>query len=708
MSDYLAEANDEFQSLEEEPMSLGEFLEECQEDPSIASHSVRYLLEAIDSCGTRTVIEKGQEIDRYRFFDDPYGDGEHAILGNSKMLNEFVAKLRNIASDRGDVDKIIWFEGPTACGKSELKRCLISGLRGYSKKDEGKRYTIEWRADKHHDDWYRSPVNSNPLTLLPEQTRQKFLDDINADEDYAIRVNSSIDPFSKETISILKDKQDRSQNDLFKRITSNDHLRISRYIVDEGQGIGVLHAEDTGSVKERLVGGWLEKGRTTDLHHRGSRNPHYFSYDGVLAQGNTLISIIEEGLHHTDLIHKLLNIIEEDAVKLDKKTRMEIDTILMIMSNPDFEEEVNQYQDKKDGDPYKSLRRRLDKYKFQYLTNYTLETLLLRRKLTESNEVWECYGEEAMEKAAEPLHVYDCELSPHTLEAAAVYDVMTRSRHVNSHDSFLEAMEKGFSLSLNGKRNIVEEIPEDDLERCGDQGIPVTFTMDVIAEMAEENDLIMPYQIVDEIQESIGESSIFSSREITGYQSTASIVQDYVIDQLGYDVLDAMVGDEWIDIDEVENYINDVLDWKDWMEGRIDEKKHDPYKLKDIEQKFFSADSGEYDSDGEAKSIITAFRENRIINALNRHIYDNKQSKDDIDYMEIPEVQYILQPNDWSFVDHVYPNFNARQWESPASNSETEEVKEKTIRRMQKLYGYSEESAERASYYILTGGYYGH
>jgi non-specific serine/threonine protein kinase len=153
----------------------------------MAAGSAAYLLGAIESLGTRTVVEEGTERERYRFFDDPHNGGEHAVLGNTAVLNAFVDDLRTLAAGRGKDEKIHWFDGPTATGKSELKRCLVNGLREYSKTEAGRRYTVEWNiagvsdggnlgygpAQEHEDDWYESPVptRSSPSGSTPTWTR---------------------------------------------------------------------------------------------------------------------------------------------------------------------------------------------------------------------------------------------------------------------------------------------------------------------------------------------------------------------------------------------------------------------------------------------------------------------------------------------------------------------------------------------------------
>ena len=131
--EYIGCADEALEETYEPPMSLEEYVETIFETPSTAAHASKYLLSAIEAAGTRTVVEEGERKQRYRFFDDPHNDGEHAILGNTEVLNDFVDDLRSIAARRGKEEKILWLDGPTATGKSELKRCLVNGLREHSK-----------------------------------------------------------------------------------------------------------------------------------------------------------------------------------------------------------------------------------------------------------------------------------------------------------------------------------------------------------------------------------------------------------------------------------------------------------------------------------------------------------------------------------------------------------------------------------------------
>ncbi|MEF8841675.1 MAG: kinase anchor protein, partial [Haloarculaceae archaeon] len=83
--DYIRRGDESLRDTYEAPMGLGEYVDAVFENPRIASHASKYLLEAIEAAGTRRVVEEGEEKERYRFFDDPHNDGEHAILGNTEV-----------------------------------------------------------------------------------------------------------------------------------------------------------------------------------------------------------------------------------------------------------------------------------------------------------------------------------------------------------------------------------------------------------------------------------------------------------------------------------------------------------------------------------------------------------------------------------------------------------------------------------------------
>jgi non-specific serine/threonine protein kinase len=741
-NDYIRAGDEELSGAYEEPMSLEAYVERALSRPSIASHAPKYLLEAIESMGTRTVIEEGEERERYRFFDDPANDGEHAILGNTDVLNGFVDDLRTIAADRGKREKIIWFDGPTATGKSELKRCLINGLREYSKTEAGRRYTVEWNVASatedrglsygdgvdREDDWYESPVQSHPLSVFPDGVRASILEDLNEDDHVPTRVEADLDPFCREAYDVLEERYRRSGGtNLFSAITDPDHLRVKNYVVDVGQGIGVLHSEDDGSPKERLVGSWMP-GMLRELDSRGRKNPQAFSYDGVLSQGNGLLTIVEDASQHADLLRNLLNVPDEGRVKLDKGIGMDIDTQLLIISNPDLDVELDQYADRNGRDPLKALKRRLDKHEFGYLTNLSLEAELIRRELTSETAVWEAEGyADLEERVREGLTLsmrdgrggaVERELAPHTVEAAALYSVVTR---LDGEDTPGKRglVEKALLFDQGYLQEGDERIDADEFEFDGDDGshgIPVTYTRDVIADLLQSDAdrqhpdlpverIAMPDDVLDAMAEGLSDAPVFSRAEAAEYENRLAVVKSHVYDRQEADVLDALLAEKGVDEATVAEYVEHVFAWanEEQVDGDRGPTDPDPLLMKVFETEHLGRFGGGAYSGANPTDRVEEFRREKVITAINRYAWENRDEDfaiENVDVSDIPVIRAVLDAHDWGDVKRLFEGFDPAQWTDPPSGTETERCKERTLEHLRER-GYSPASAELTSRKVM-------
>jgi non-specific serine/threonine protein kinase len=745
--DYLRDADDRLRGAYEEPMSLAEYVDAAFEQPRIASHASKYLLEAIESMGTRTVVEEGEQRERYRFFDDPANEGEHAVLGNTRVLNSFVDDLRTIAANRGKGEKIIWFDGPTATGKSELKRCLINGLREYSKTDEGRRYTVEWNVASSSDtrglsyggeyeaesdeDWYESPVQAHPLSVFPAAVRRDLLRDLNdsATEHVPIAVEEELDPFCREAYTYLEEQYRRAGREgLFSAVADPRHLRVKNYVVDVGRGIGVLHSEDDGSPKERLVGSWMP-GMLRELDSRGRKNPQAFSYDGVLSQGNSLLTIVEDATQHSDLLQKLLNVPDEGHVKLDKGIGMDIDTQLVIISNPDLGVELDKYADRNGRDPLKALKRRLDKHEFGYLTNLSLETELIRRELTNETEVWDVDDyDDLAERIREPLTlkvrggdgaVRTLELSPHAVEAAAVYSVVTRldaDDLPSGYDLVDKAMlfDRGW-IQEGDDRRTADDF-EFDGEGDGTHGVPVTFTRDVIADLLYEDrdrthpdlrveHVVTPTDVLDAMAAGLSEAPVFSRAEVSEYESRLAVVKDYVFERQETDVLDALLAEKGVEEATVEEYVEHVFAWDagDTVETDRGPVDPDPLLMKLFETEHLGRFSAAEYAGNDPSEAVERFRREKVITALNRYAWENRDeefSVEAVDLSEVPVIRAVLDSHTWEDVRRLFEDFDPSQWDDPPTGTETERLKRRTIEVMCDR-GYTPASAELTSRAVM-------
>jgi non-specific serine/threonine protein kinase len=736
--DYIRASDEELSGTYEEPMSLAEYVDVAIERPSVAAHAPKYLLQAIESMGTRTVIEAGERRERYRFFDDPANGGEHAVLGNTAVLNGFVDDLRTIAADRGKGEKIIWFDGPTATGKSELKRCLINGLREYSKTDAGRRYTVEWNvasgteerglsygdAVTTEDDWYESPVQSHPLSVFPPGVRASILDELDAEGHVATRVDAELDPFSREAYATLEERyRNADGRNLFSSITDPRHLRVKNYVVDVGRGIGVLHAEDDGTPKERLVGSWMP-GMLRALDSRGRKNPQAFSYDGVLSQGNGLLTIVEDASQHADLLRTLLNVPDEGRVKLDKGIGMDVDTQLLVISNPDLDVELDKYADRNGRDPLKALKRRLDRHDFAYLTTLSLEAELIRRELTSETAVWTAEGYadlDARVRDGLTLSVrdrsrgeVDRELAPHAVEAAALYSVVTRLDAERLPDD-LTLVETALLFDQGYLQDGDERIDADAFEFDGDDGthgIPVTYTRDGIADLLQTDadrrhpDLpvervVMPDDVLDAMADGLADAPVFSRAEATEYENRLAPVKSYVFDRQEADVLEALLAEKRVDADTVADYVEHVFAWANDGSVQTDRGPVDPDPL--LMKVFETEHLGRFGESAYEEATPTdrveTFRHEKVITAINRYAWENRDEDfavADVDVTELPVLRAVLDAHDWGDVGRLFDDFDPAQWTDPPAGTETERLKRATLARLREA-GYSPAAA------VLTG-----
>ncbi|SDQ98540.1 PrkA family serine protein kinase [Natronobacterium texcoconense] len=750
-NDYVTEADRELEATYEEPMSLAAYVDRIFENPTIASHASKYLLEAIEAAGTRTVVEEGEEKERYRFFDDPHNGGEHAILGNTEVLNGFVDDLRSIAAGRAKDEKIIWFEGPTATGKSELKRCLVNGLREYSKTPDGRRYTLEWNVATaqsgerglsygsdptagDEQNWYESPVQTHPLSAFPEEVRERILEDLNGelDDHVPVRVDTELDPFSREAYDYLEERYRRNgEKELFSAISDENHLRVKNYVVDVGQGVGVLHSEDEGRPKERLVGSWMH-GMLQELDSRGRKNPQAFSYDGVLSQGNGVLTIVEDAAQHADLLQKLLNVPDEQSVKLDKGIGMDVDTQMLIISNPDLEAQLNQHADRNGMDPLKALKRRLDKHRFGYLTNLSLESELIRRELTNETEVWEANGyDELEERIREPVtvtikdqdgDVRTQEFAPHAIEAAALYAVVTRLDEEDLPNGLdlvdkAKIYDQGY-LQEGDTRREKEEFDFDDDGADGEHGIPVTYTRDTLAELLQTDrdrhhaelpveNVVMPRDVLNAMAEGLANAPVFSAGERSEFENRVVPVKNYVYDRQEADVIEAIMYDKRVDEETVAEYVEHVYAWETeepLYNDRGERVEPDPLKMKLFEVEHLGRFS-EADYEGNLpRESVRNFRREKVITSLNRHAWEHRNedfSVEDVDLTAIPVIKSVLESHDWDDVRRTFEDFDPRQWDDPPSDTETETVKENTIETLIEEFDYSEASAELTSRHVM-------
>src|SRR5262249_18551900 len=147
------------------------------------------------------------------FFKDEDGGGQNAIFGLDIPLMRLVHVLKAAAEGYGPEKRVILLHGPVGSSKSTIARLLKQGIEKYSRTPDGALYSFDWvnlqgpeRAGKESDR-FASPMNEEPLRLIPPEWRQKCIDDIGLSNDqFRVRVDGDLDPASRFVLKHLLTK----------------------------------------------------------------------------------------------------------------------------------------------------------------------------------------------------------------------------------------------------------------------------------------------------------------------------------------------------------------------------------------------------------------------------------------------------------------------------------------------------------------------
>jgi predicted Ser/Thr protein kinase len=201
---------------------------------------------------------------------------------------------------------------------------------------------------------------------------------------------------------------------------------------------------------------------------------------------------------------------------------------------------------------------------------------------------------------------------------------------------------------------------------------------------------------------------VFSPSERTEFENRLVPVKNHVFGEQEDDVLEAIMREKRVDQSTVEEYIEHVYAWVEGERIENDRGEYvdpDPLKLKVFEVEHLGRfDEADYDGT-DPESSVEEFRRDKVVTALNRHAWRNRDEEfraGDVNPKEIPVIKAVLGSHDWDDVRRTHEDFDPSQWDDPPSGTETEAVKERTIRNMQELFDYSEASAELTSRHVMS------
>lgn len=516
-----------------------DYLDMVIESPQLARTAFQRMYDMIAGYGSRQFKEYKKEITHWNFFDDPIEGGKDAIFGLDVHLMKLVNTMKAAAAGYGPEKRVILLHGPVGSSKSTIARLLKKGLEVYSKTPEGAMYTYSWvnlAEVLKMEDVMRSPMNQEPLYLIPPERRDAVLAVINKGRDRAnqVRMEGDLSPACRYVYTEL---MKHYQGDWEKLI--RNHVKIHRLVLSERDriGIGTFQPKDeknqdstelTGDINYRKI---AEYGSDSD--------PRAFNFDGEFNIANRgMIEFIEVLKLDVAFLYDLLTASQEHKIKPKKFAQCDIDEVIIGHTNePEYKKlQSNEFME--------ALRDRTVKIDVPYIT-----------KLNEEVKIYE--------KSFNLNTVPHIHIAPHTLEMAAMWAVLTRLEEPKKAN--LTLMQK---LKLyNGKTT--QQFTEDNVKelrkeavREGLDGISPRYIQDKISSglvLDKGKGCINPFIVLNEMESGLKGHSLINDEELRKrYRELLSEVKREYEDIVKHEVQRAISADENA-IDKLcGNYIDNI------------------------------------------------------------------------------------------------------------------------------------------------------
>lgn len=512
--------------------SFAEYLEIVKRRPEVTRSSFQRLYDMITSYGSYQVGHPKENLVRYRFFDDPAGDGHDAIFGLTRSLTELVNVLKSAALKYGTERRVLLLHGPVGSSKSTIARLLKRGLERYSRTDEGALYTFGWKEEDGSILW--DPMNGEPLQLVPPEHRQAVCDWINTDLDaeHQVEIVGEVCPLSR---FIYRDRLESAEGDWTKVL---EGVVVRRLLLSEADriGIGTFQPKDEKNQDSTEL--------TGDINFRkiavyGSESdPRAFNFDGEFNIANRgMIEFIEVLKLDVAFLYDLLGASQEHKIKPKKFAQTDIDTVIIGHTNePEFRRlQSNEFME--------ALRDRTIKIDVPYVTRLDDEVRIYEKD----------YNNRRVKK----------HIAPHTLETAAMWAVLTRLEQPNNAGlTLLQKLKLYNGKTLPGftTDNVMQLRRE--ARREGMLGISPRYVQDKISNALVANSTatsLNPFMVMKELEEGLTHHSLIPSEESRNqYKQLISVVKDEYTDIVKNEVQRAIAADEEALTRLCANYIDNV------------------------------------------------------------------------------------------------------------------------------------------------------
>ncbi len=654
--------------------SFNDYLELLKKNPKVTRNAYQRMYDMVIEAGTEEYIDFKKHIVRYKFFDDIPNDGKDAVFGLDVQLMKFVNVLKAAALGYGTEKRVILLHGPVGSAKSTICRMLKKGLEAYSQTENGAMYTFEWVDEGGKLEGllgkdvriYQSPMNEEPLLLIPDNMRQALTEEINRGQDgeFRMKISGELCPPSR---FIFKNLMERYNGDLMKVLS---HVRVKRLFVSEADrvGIGTFQPKDeknqdstelTGDINYRKI---AEYGSDSD--------PRAFNFDGEFNVANRgMIEFVEVLKLDVAFLYDLLGASQEHRIKPKKFAQTHIDEVIIGHTNEP------EYRRLQDNEFMEALRDRTVKIDIPYITRLKQEVNIYKKDFNSQK-------------------LRGISIAPHTIEMAAMWAILTRLEKPKKAN--LTRLQK---LKLyNGKT--VANYTEDNVKelrkettREGLDGISPRYIQDKLSNalvMAQQMNKgsVNPFMVMNELESGLKNHSLISNEEKKQeYRELLGVVKQEYEEIIKGEVQRAISADEGALQRLCGNYIDNIKAYtqKEKVRNLFTAVDDDPDErlMRAIEEKIEIPESRKDD-----------FRR-EIMNYIGALSLDNKK----FNYKMNERLHKALE---LKLFEDQKDSIKLTSLVSSVTDKETQEKIEVVKSRLIKDFGYDEISATDVLHYVAS------
>ena len=611
-----------------EAKSFEWYLDAVYEDPRIARNAHQRVADMFDHYGTDYDEDAG--VVEYRMAsEDPLHDGENTFYGREvhESIHEFVNKVKSGARGLGPQKRIKLLLGPVGSGKSHFDWMVRRYFEDYTTTDAGRMYTFRWtdlgdviRDQDPEDDTVVSPMNQDPLVLLPQPQRNGVIERLNErlDAPYTIRNDQALDPASEFYLdSLLAHYDDNLQAVL------ENHVEVIRLVASENkrQCVETFEPKDKKNQDETELTGDVNYSK---LAVYGESDPRAFDYAGAFCNANRGLFSGEELLKlQREFLYDFLHASQEQTIKPKNNPRIDIDQVIVGRTN------MPEYREKKGDEKMEAFNDRTKRIDFPYVLEYDEEAEIYRKMLRNAD-------------------VPDMHIEPHAMEMAGLFGVLTR---VTEPDGSVSLVQK--AKAYNGEIDESDDIDARKLRENGEEsadigegmgGVSARFIGDEIAEAIMDSthrgrSYLSPLSVFSHFEANLENHGAIPEDNLDRYYRYLELVREEYKGRAIEDVRHALA----YDLEEIqrqgEKYMDHVMAYidDDTIEDELTGRKQDPDEtfLRSVEEKLEIPEDRKDDFRQEVSNWVsrrardgTSFNpqdNDRLRRALERKLWEDKK-----------------------------------------------------------------------------------